>query len=216
MADSDSSLQAYISDLLALEEHIRVPFEAQIQDPDLASYPAADAIVRRLSDLSNTHIQSLRAALQAVGGHPAHAAKGTIASIEGWFAGAIDKLRKTKTAKALRDDYTALSLCCVSYSMLLATANAFGASDVAQLALRHMRDYAQIIMELGVALPEVVVKDVEETGVPVADASAGQTRMQIETAWRASAAAAHGQTITGTIESEAAINRGTSGTYPTV
>jgi hypothetical protein len=215
MADTEHALATYISDMLALEEHVHVPFESQLRDADLARYPAADAMVRRLSDLSNTHIQSLQAALEAVGGHEAHAVKSTVANIEGWFASAIDKIRKTKIAKALRDDYTALSLCCVSYSMLLTTANALNAPDVAQLAQRHLRDYAQILMELGVAIPDVVVQDLRETGVSVAEASAGQTRMQIETAWRVSAAAAHGHTETGTIETEAAINRG-SATYPTV
>jgi 1,2-phenylacetyl-CoA epoxidase catalytic subunit len=209
-------LATYISDMLALEEHVRVPFEAQLRDADLAKYTPADALVRRLSDLCNTHIQSLQAALQAMGGHEAHAAKSTVANIEGWFASAIDMIRKTKIAKALRDDYTALSLCCVAYSMLLATANALASQDVAQLAQRHLRDYAQILMELGVTIPDVVVQDLREAGATVAQASAGQTRMQIETAWRISAAVAHGHTETGTIESEAAINRSASPTYPTI
>jgi hypothetical protein len=216
MADTEQTLATYIGDMLALEQHVRVPFETQLRDADLAKYPAADAMVRRLSDISNTHVQSLQAALQSVGGQETGAGKTAVANIEGWFASAIDKIRKTKIAKALRDDYTALSLCCVSYSMLLATANALAAPDVAQLAQRHLRDYAQILMELGVAIPDVVVQDLRETGVTAADASAAQTRMQIETAWRVSAAAAHGHSETGTIESEAAINRGASATYPTV
>jgi hypothetical protein len=216
MTDTEHTLGTYISDMLALEEHVRVPFDGQLRDPDLTNYAGADALLRRLSDLSNTHIQSLQAALKAAGGHEASAAKSTILTIEGWFASAIDKMRKTKIAKALRDDYTALSLCCVSYSMLLATANALGATDIAQLAERHLRDYAQIVMELGLAIPDVVVQDLHETGTAVNDATAPQTRMQIETAWRVSAAAAHGHTETGTIESEAAINRSVSPTYPTI
>ena len=216
MIDVQHSLQTYISDMLALEEHIRVPLTAQMKDEDLPNYPSAEVLLRRLTDLNYTHIQSLKAALQAGGGHEAHAIKTAVTNIEGWFASAIDKVRKTKIAKALRDDYTALSLCCVSYSMLLTTANAYEAPEVAELARRHLSDYAEIIMEIGVAMPDVVLRDLQETGAPVSDATAEQTRMQIETAWRISAAAAHSGSITGTIESDAAINRGASGTYPTV
>jgi|SRR5579884_1002518 len=216
MADTEHTLATYVSDMLALEQHVRVPFETQMRDADMQNYPNADALVRRLNDLSNTHIQSLEAALHAFGGHELHAAKSTVANIEGWFASAIDKIRKTKIAKALRDDYTALSLCCVAYSMLLATANGLAAPDVAQLAQRHLRDYAQILMELGLAIPDVVAQDLRESGVIAAPNTVEQTRMQIESTWRVGAAAAHGHTETGTIESEAAINRKTSPTYPTI
>ncbi len=204
MSDIEHSLQTYISDMLALEDHVRIPFETQLNDADLPKYPAAAAVVRRLSDLSNAHIQSLRSALEAAGGHEAHGTKSTVSSIEGWFAGAIDKMRKTKIAKALRDDYTALSLCTVSYSMLLATANAYGVPQVAQLAERHMRDYAEVIMEIGQAMPDVVVHDLQETGLPIASTDVAGSRAQIESVWRASAA--------GT---EAALNRGASNPYPT-
>jgi hypothetical protein len=216
MNDTKHSLQTYISDMLALEQHVRVPFETQLKDADLPKYPSADSLVRRLSDLSNTHIQSLQAALNALGGHEAHAIKGSVSTIEGWFAGAIDKIRKTKIAKALRDDYTALSLCCISYSMLLSTANAYGAPEIAQLAQRHLRDYAQITMEIGLAMPEIVVQDLTETGLSVAAGTAELSRNDIDATWRSSAVATHGQTTTGTIESEAGVNRGMAGTYPTV
>ncbi len=216
MSDQEHSLQTYISDMLALEEHVRVPFTTQMKDPDLPKYPSADVLLRRLTDLNYTHIQSLKAALQASGGHEAHAIKAAVTNIEGWFASAIDKVRKTKVAKALRDDYTAISLCCVSYSMLLTTANAYSSPDIAELARRHLSNYAELIMEIGVAMPEVVVQDLKETGVAIDGATVERTRMQIETAWRISAAAAHSGTTTGEIESEAAINRGASGTYPTV
>ncbi len=184
MADIQHSLQTYISDMLALEEHVRVPFETQLNDQDLPDYPGADALLRRLSDLSNAHIQSLRSALAAAGGHEAHAVKGTVSSIEGWFASAIDKMRKTKIAKALRDDYTALSLCTVSYGMLLSTANAYGAPEIAQLAERHMRDYAETIMDIGRAMPEVVVRDLQQTGLPITSTDVAASRAQIASVWQ--------------------------------
>lgn len=214
MADIEHSLQTYISDMLAVEEHIRVPFEAQMRDKDLPKYPAADSLVRRLTDLSNTHVEALKSALDAYGGHEAHPVKAAVVNVEGWFASAIDKIRKTKIAKALRDDYTALSLCAISYSMLLSTANAYGSADVAQLAERHLRDYAEVIMQIGLIMPEVVVADLRETGLSVNEASTAQSRSRIENSWRSSAQA-QGQATTGTVESDAQRNRDASA-YPTV
>ncbi len=134
--------------------------------------------------MCDTHRQALKSALDALGGHEAAPAKNVVTNIEGWFAGAIDKMRKTKVAKSLRDDYTALSLCCISYSMLIATANAYGNLDVAALAQRHLQDYAQLVMEIGEAMPTIVVADLIQTGLNAQTATVDQSRTQIQSAWR--------------------------------
>lgn len=198
MADTQHSLQTYISDMLALEEHVRVPYEAQLKDDDFSQFPAAKALLQRLSDRSNAHIDALRGALEQEGGHEAHSVKSVVSGAAGAFASAIDMMRKTKVAKGLRDDYTALSLCTASYSMLLTTANAYGKPQIAQLAQSHMRDYAQIIMEIASALPEVVVADLRETGLPADASVADMSRAQIEQTWRSSAASERGEIATET------------------
>ena len=214
MADTQHSLVTYVSDMLALEEHISVPLGAQRADEDFSKYPEAQQIVERVNALCGTHVQALRSALDALGGHEAAAAKTVVANIEGWFASALDMMRKTKVAKALRDDYTALSLCAVSYSMLLTTANAFGDPRVAQLAQRHLQDYARAIMQIGEAMPAIVVEDLQQTGIDASTAQVEPSRRAIASAWRSSAEA-QSNTISGTIESDAAANRRASPTYPT-
>lgn len=202
MSDTQHSLQTYISDMLALEQHVRVPFETQLADDDLSSYATAQTLLRQLSDVSNTHIDALKALLAQEGGHEAGPVKDAVSATAGFFAGAIDKMRKTKVAKSLRDDYTALSLCCVSYSMLLSTANAYGKPEVVQLAQRHMRDYSQILMAISDAIPEVVIRDLQETGLSASGAAVEESRSQIEQVWRSSAAAEKGGSTTGEIARE--------------
>lgn len=200
--------------MLALEEHVSVPFKAQRDDADFRNFAQAATIAARLTSLSDTHIQTLRSALDALGGHPAHAAKSAVTNIEGWFASAVDKMRKTKVAKALRDDYTAVALCTAGYNMLLTTANAYGNDQVAQLARRHLQEYAQVIVEIGDVLPIVVLQDLNETGMPVDVSIAARSQTEIRAAWRGGET---GQTTTGTIESDATLNRTSGGpTYPTV
>lgn len=107
--------------MLALEEHVCVPFRTQRDDGDFRNIAAAATLAGRLTSLAETHIQALQSALDSLGGHPAHGVKSAFTNIEGRVASAIDKIRKTKVAKGLRDDYTALALCTASYSMLLTT-----------------------------------------------------------------------------------------------
>lgn len=215
MTDVQHSLATYVSDMLALEEHVYVPFKTQRDDADFRNSPEAAAIAARLTSLADTHVQTLRAALDSLGGHPAHAAKSVFTNIEGWVASAIDKIRKTKVAKGMRDDYTALALCTASYNMLLTTANAFGNENVAQLAQRHLEEYAQAIVEIADALPQIVVEDLVLIGMPVESSVAQRSQTQMRSAWR-TGESAHASTTTGTIETDATINRTQNPTYPTI
>lgn len=212
MTDVQHSLATYISDMLALEEHVCIPFRMQRDDTDFHNVAQAAPIAARITALAEAHIHALQSALDSLGGHPAHGVKSAFTNVEGWFAGAIDKMRKTKVAKGLRDDYTALALCTASYTMLLTTANAFGNPDVAQLAQRHLQDYAQAIVDIGDALPAVVLDDLTQAGMPVDSRIAARSQTQVRAAWRTG----EQQTTTGTIESEATKNRATGATYPTI
>ncbi|HEY9179204.1 MAG TPA: hypothetical protein VIO32_00710 [Candidatus Baltobacteraceae bacterium] len=213
MTDVQHSLATYVSDMLAVEEHICIPFRTQRDDADFRGMPAASTVVGRILTLAETHIQTLQSALDSLGGHAAHPAKSAVTNVEGWFASAIDKMRKTKVAKGLRDDYTAIALCTASYSMLLTTANAFGNTSIAQLAKRHLEDYAQAIVDIADALPLVVIDDLNQTGMPVDQRIGAQSQTEIRAAWRAGE---QSRTTTGTVESEATMNRSVNPTYPTI
>jgi len=156
-----------------------VPFDTQQKDDDFKEYEAASALVARLAAMADQHIEQLNSALEGLGGHEASPVKSAVVQFEGFFAGAIDKMRKTKVSKALRDDYTAISLCCASYSLLLATANALGESGVASLAQRFLEDYAQLVMEIGEALPGVAVQELRANKIDVDTSTIERSRQQI-------------------------------------
>ncbi|MBC5829038.1 MAG: DUF892 family protein [Candidatus Eremiobacteraeota bacterium] len=184
MGDNQHSLATYVSDMLAVERHIRTPFGTQMDDGDFSEYGEARALLGRLCDTADRHINDLKQCLDDLGGHEASPIKSAVLKIEGFFAGAIDKVRKTKVSKGLRDDYTALALCTAGYTMLAATANAMGEPQVATLAQRLLRDYAQCIMEIGNALPGVVVKELADNGLAVDDSTIEQSRRFTQEAWR--------------------------------
>ena len=184
MDQNQHSLATYVSDMLALERHVHHPFETQAKDEDFAKFGPAQALVTQLMHTSRSHIEGLEESLKVLGGHEASPVKSAVTNIEGFFAGAIDKIRKTKVSKSLRDDYTALSLCTAGYTMLTATANAMGDSGVATLAERHLRDYAQLVMDISQALPRVVVEELQQIGLDVQTSTIEQSRKIVTSMWR--------------------------------
>lgn len=200
MGNEQHSLATYVSDMLALERHIRIPFDTQKNDQDFTKYDNASALTHRLAALTDTHVDALKTALDELGGHEASAIKSAVAEIEGVVAGGIDKLRKTKVSKALRDDFTALSLCTAGYEALLTTANAMGNLNVATIAERHLRDYAQVIMQIGEALPGVVVAELRDIGLDVDTTAIETSRRTILQAWQSVPATSEAATTRGTVE----------------
>ena len=186
MADEQHSLQTYVSDMLALERHIAKPIATQARDEDFR-YGTSAMLVRRLNALTEAHIADLERCLNDLGGHAASPAKEAVSQVEGLVASAVGKMRKTKVSKALRDDYTALALCSAGYTMLLTTAMALGNNEVQNLAQQHLQDYAGCIMEIGQALPEIVLGELRDIGVAVDATMAEPARRAAEQAWRAPA-----------------------------
>lgn len=198
MADEHHSLQTYVSDMLALERHVRIPFTTQLDDADFGKYTGAKTLLTHLVAFSLQHIDALEAALARLGGQEASGVKVAVTQIEGFFAGAIDKLRKTKVSKALRDDYTALALCTISYTMLQTTATALGDETTALLAQDHLRDYARCIIEIGQSLPQIVLEELRDLGLAVDASMADSARHAAEEAWRTGTRL--GRTETGSVE----------------
>jgi hypothetical protein len=209
MGNDQHSLATYVSDMLALERHIRIPFDMQRADNDVQEYVDAAGTVNRLVALSDTHIEGLKAELERLGGQEASPLKSAVTQVEGVVAGAIDKVRKTKVSKSLRDDYTALALCTISYSALLTTANAMGDSEVAQLAQRYLADYANSIMEIGRCIPGVVIRELQALGLDVDSGTVDDSRQQISQSWQQTSRPFHETetTTTGMIETRAEAER---------
>ena len=62
----------------------------------------------------------------------------------------------------LREDYTALSLAAIRYHMLHTTGLALQDQAMADLALRHLKDWTPIIVEISQAVHPVVVQELRD------------------------------------------------------
>ena len=138
MKDNREEIRPYVADMAAVERHILEALERQHKDDTFKDFPNALGLVDRLAAVLKTHVEGLEAHLGTLpGGGVAAAVKETVTGVLGGLAGVYDKVRKDKISRALRDDYTALSLAAVSYTMLHSTALGLRQGMIADLALHR-------------------------------------------------------------------------------
>lgn len=167
--DTTEAINSYLTDVLALEQHIEVAISAQVKD--LKDEP--QVLVMALEAIHVTvqhHIESLKEIIgerdAGAANSIAEAVKRAASVLAGAGAAAVDLVRNEKVPKDLRDDYTAFSLATVSYVMLLSSAMSLNDQPVAELAERHLKHYTKVVMKLNNILPSAVIAELREEGLP--------------------------------------------------
>jgi ferritin-like metal-binding protein YciE len=164
----DEALDSYITDMLALEDHIEKALQGQITD-FRDEHPQVVPHLVTLHAKTRSHIAALKALAETRGTGKsgiAEVVKRAGATVAGLGAAVIDMLRSEKLPKDLRDDYTAVSLAAIGYVMLLTTARALDDAPVADVAEQHLRNYASSIMTLTQIIPGAVVTFLQQEELP--------------------------------------------------
>lgn len=185
--ETQEVIASYLTDMLALEEHLQKAFTGQLADLKGGRFVS---IIRELNTTSEEHAQALRdlAESRERGGQGiAEVVKKAASSVLGMGAAAIDFVRSEKLPKNLRDDYAAICLATVGYLMLHTTAETLHDSKVADLAFAHLRDYAKASMTLFNVVPESVVEFLAEEGFPVQDDIAAKINDAVDEIWESGA-----------------------------
>jgi ferritin-like metal-binding protein YciE len=185
MKDSKEILHSYVSEMIGAERHIVGAIDSQLKDDRVVKFVEAREILERVSHVLHSHLGVLEAVLDRSGKERAAKLKQAATALTGAAAGLYDKIRRSDPAsRNLRDDYTALNLAAVSYSMLHTTALAHKDQEIADLALRHLRDLTPLIMDLSGVIPLVVAMElvIEDKSI---DASVGaEAARNTSMAWR--------------------------------
>ena len=180
--DRAEALNSYITDMLALEEHIEKAIKGQIKD--LKDDPE---FVREIQTINRTvehHISDLNGLVdRRNAGGAVDAIKKVGSNIAGLGAAAIDLVRTEGMPKNLRDDYTAFSLATISYVMLHTTALATGDREVSDLARQHFMDYAQVVTRLNQIVPAAVLRLLQREGLAFSDAVLSDVNRTVEEGW---------------------------------
>jgi len=177
------TVATYLSDLLALERHIVAPLDAQSNSDEHQTMPEAAQIFRTIKANTDRHIVALETRLQELGGHPASAVKSAWSQLLGSGAAALNTARKTKISKSLRDDYTALALASISYTMFHATSLGLGDSASAQIAKQALDDTAPVIVKISQTIPAVVLAELQADGENVRVSAAELTEQASRDSW---------------------------------
>jgi hypothetical protein len=185
--ETQEAIHSYVTDMLALEEHIEKAVQAQVSAHE-KDHPAEAATLRRIHATINDHVAALRSLDEGIegGGGQAlgEAIKRVGSTLAGLGAAAIDLLRNERLPKNLRDDVTAFSLAATGYLMLHTTALGLGHAATATLAARHLTGYADMIMQVNHLIPEAVLAQLAADDLVVDRGVADKALDAYRSAWR--------------------------------
>jgi len=183
MSERQDSLQQYVSDMLAVERHLLPAIENQSKNDAMARYPEARRLVNKIEATINSHINGLKQHLENLGGDAASPIKSAVTAALGVAATVIENVRTDPVSKNLRDDYTALSLAAIGYTMLHTTGQALMDEQTADLAVSYLMDYTPLITEISKIIPEVVVGELRDETEVLDPGAAERAVERTQKAW---------------------------------
>lgn len=180
--DRNEAINSYITDMLALEDHIEKAIRGQLED--LKDYPDVTRDLKLIHRQVEHHVSDLRALSERRNARtPADVIKRVGSALLGLGAAAVDLIRTEGLPKNLRDDYTALSLASIGYVMLHTTATALDDTEVAEVGRQHFADYAEALTVLHGLIPGAVVRYLKEEGFSVREDVLPKINRTIEEVW---------------------------------
>lgn len=184
--DRADILNDYVTDMAAVERHILAAVERQLDSDATAKYPDAVRVLTSLRTALQNHVTGLEAYNDRTDdGDLKEAVKEVVTGALGVVAGFYDQIRQAdKVSRMIRDSYTATSLAAVSYHMLYTSALGLKADDLADLAIRNLRDLTRLIGEMSEVVCTVVAAELADEDKSL-DATVGQRAIEAtQEAWK--------------------------------
>jgi hypothetical protein len=178
-------LQQYVGDMLALDRHIHEAIKRQQDDKNVQNDQDARPLISRIESTLDLSITELEQLLNRLGGSATSPVKEAVSATMGIFAGLYDKVRSETVSKMLRDDYTALGLAAISYTMLNTTGRALHDTTTAQLAVRHLRMITPFITGISRIMPLIVARELADDDLAVDVTVAPESIRETQEAWSA-------------------------------
>lgn len=157
--EDQNSLQNYTSDLLALENHFMNAVKKQKSSSQIKDEEVIE-LLHELDKMTSSHVKSLERHVERLGGELKSDIKTKIASFAGSIAGLIEGARKDTMSKMMRDDYTALSMITIGYTMLHTHALAERDELLSELTQKNLRDCTSMVTEISKVVPLAVARDI--------------------------------------------------------
>jgi hypothetical protein len=178
-------INAYLLEILSVEEHIDKAIKGQIEDFDEQQPEVARPLAQIEASIAR-HVVALKSLCdrrKASGSAVVEVVRRAGAVMAGVGAAAMDLIRNEKPPKDLRDDYAAINLAAIGYVMLHTTARALDDPEVADIAKRHLADHARAITTLVALIPSAVVQSLHDDGLPARDDVLPAVAEMIQSMW---------------------------------
>jgi hypothetical protein len=145
--------------MVGVEKHFAEVLDWQVSDTRLKNYPEASSFVRRIREILRGHIDMLEKYVGSLGESGSTSTiKQAVTKISGLTTGFYNLMRQEDSVmRNMRDNYTALNMTAISYTMLHTTALAHHDIELADMTLRHLKDITPLVVEASRLIPELVV-----------------------------------------------------------
>jgi hypothetical protein len=193
MSEKLDTIQNRISDMLAVVRHVQEAVDRHKTDSRVVRVESAHALLQKISLALNMHAGELRRMLAsrgALNGGDGDVVDSTISTVKevvsstlGQAAGIIGMARSDRVSLMLRDDYTAMNMVAIAYTMLHTTAVVLHDEAVASLAVNHLHDITPLIIETNEIVPRVVAMELLDDAEQIDLAAVDQAIINTQAAW---------------------------------
>lgn len=181
MSKLNDILKQYLAEQIGLEEHLCRVIEEQISEFSETDFGDAKDLLVSTREVLENHFIPLNELLDKLECDaikvvtPASLGKGP------------EKIRiKKRISTILRDNYSALNLITMSNTLLHTMALALDCQEVADIALKHLRNLAPLVKQIGKILPEAVTRELNAESA-IIDLTIAQVALNnIRLAWQSS------------------------------
>lgn len=182
--DRQESIRKHVSDMLAVEQHVLEAIERQRETEKVRENVEVNELLIRIERVLKSHVDALNRLSEAYGSEGQSTLKKALTAVFGAAAGIYDKVRVHEVSRMLRDNYTALSLCAMAYTMMHTTGLVIREQRLADVGLDHLKDITPLLVEISKKIPGVTAKEVAEVHPEPVDLSRiGEAVAHTQHAW---------------------------------
>ena len=172
----------YVEDLHSLVTHGLQPISRQVDEARGREHPDAGQLIAELQRTLQEHERARAERMRALGTSPTSGVQDAAGVVAGIVAGIYNQVRSEAVSKSLRDDYTFIGHCCISWLMLMTTARSLGDHETEELAEQGYRDCARLVTRIDRVMPSLVTEELQQDGFAPQDVADWAQRI-VSDAW---------------------------------
>ena len=161
IAIEQTELSKHLTDLNALLSHFSNVVKEQVEIGEKGRHTSL-ILNQKLHGILEKHKSLVEQKCELYAGSIETGAKEVFTNVLGSAAGLYNRMRDYPETRALRDNYTALSLLAASLTSLKTYGLMLGKEDVSKMAYDMLAEICPLIMEFSHKMPEIIARETAE------------------------------------------------------